>query len=137
MSWAVGFFSFGTNSEGNASSSTLSVTGRITALPQWQDEARRLVHVGLAFSSRKEITRGAFHSKSLAAAPLRWSGKISNVDLKDKELDGGRVLDFSAGLNWYANATQKVMLNYIRSKVEGVGNANILLLRYQYRPLPR
>ena len=234
MSWALGFFSFGTNSEENASSSTLSVTGRITGLPLWQDEGRRLIHVGLAFSSRNpqhsetryfsrpearfvkvvadtgDIDAGAiklfgaeaamvhgplwlqseFILSSLDSAdygnlnfsggyiqagyfltgevrpynraegsfgrvyprgkyeggvPLRRSsggafevvGRISNIDLKDKEMDGGRVLDFSAGLNWYANATQKVMLNYIRSKVDNVGNANIVLLRYQYRPLPR
>ncbi len=234
MSWAVGFFSFGTTSEENASSSTLSVTGRITGLPVWRDEGRHLVHVGIAFSSRSpqsnetryfsrpearfvEIVAdtgefdagkiklfgaevatvngplwlqseviyssvdssdygslgfwGAYfqagyfltgevrpynraegkfdrvypRGKYEGGVPLRRSsggafevvGRISNVDLKDKELDGGRVLDFSAGLNWYANATSKVMLNYIRSRVDGVGNANILLLHYQYRPLPR
>ncbi len=234
MSWALGFFSFGTKSEENASSSTLSVTGRVTGLPVWQDEGRRLVHVGIAFSSRSaqsnetryfsrpearfveivadtgDIDAGAIRLFGAEAAmvkgplwlqseviyssvsssdygdlgfwggyleagyfltgevrpynraegkfdrvypqgsykggvPLKKSsggafevvGRISNIDLKDKEIDGGRVLDFSAGLNWYANATQKVMLNYIRSKVDGVGNANILLLRYQYRPLPR
>ena len=234
MSWAVGFFSFGTTSEENASSSTLSVTGRITGLPVWQDEGRHLVHVGIAFSSRNpqhsetryfsrpearfveivadtgDIEASAIKLFGAEAAmvqgplwlqseviyssvtssdygnlgfwggyvqagyfltgevrpynradgkfdrvyprgeyeggvPLRRSnggafevvGRISNLDLNDEGVEGGKVLDFSAGLNWYANATSKVMLNFIRSRVDGVGKANILLLRYQYRPLPR
>jgi len=47
------------------------------------------------------------------------------------------MLDLSLGLNWYANKTQKVMINYIRSRVDDLGNANIFLMRYQYRPMPR
>lgn len=234
MSWALGFFSFGTQTEENASSSTLSVTGRVTGLPVWENEGRRLVHVGVAFSSRNpqhsetryfsrpearfveivadtgDIDAGAIRLWGAEAAmvqgplwlqseviyssvasseygnlgfwgayleagyfltgevrpynraegkfervfprgeyeggvPLRRSNggafevtaRISNLDLKDKAIDGGRLLDLSLGLNWFANATQKVMLNYIRSRVDGVGKANILLLRYQYRPLPR
>lgn len=234
MSWAVGFFSFGSQNEENASSSTLSVTGRITGLPVWQDEGRHLVHVGLAFSSRNpksnearyfsrpearfveivadtgDIEAGAIRLFGAEAAmvqgplwlqseliysevassdygdlgfwggyiqagyfltgevrpynraegkfdrvyprgeyeggvPLRRSnggafevvGRISNLDLNDNGIDGGKVFDLSAGLNWYANATSKVMLNYIRSRVDGVGKANIILLRYQYRPMPR
>ncbi|RLE32410.1 MAG: hypothetical protein DRJ61_09530 [Acidobacteria bacterium] len=234
MSWAVGFFSFGSQNEENASSSTLSVTGRLTGLPVWRDEGRHMVHVGVAFSSRNpqsnetryfsrpearfvevvadtgDIDAGAIKLFGAEAAmvqgplwlqseviyssvsssdygdlgfwggyvqagyfltgevrpynraegkfdrvyprgeyeggvPLRRSnggafevvGRISNLDLNDGGINGGKVLDFSAGLNWYANSTQKVMLNYIRSKVDGVGKANILLLRYQYRPLPR
>ncbi len=234
MSWAVGFFSFGTQSEENASSSTLSVTGRITGLPVWEDEGRRLVHVGIAFSSRSPqsnetryfsrpearfveivadtgdvdagkiklfgaeaamvqgplwlqseviyssvsssdygdlgfwggyVQAGYFltgevrpynraegkfervfpRGKYEGGVPFKRSnggafevvGRISNLDLNDGGINGGKLLNFSAGLNWYATATQKVMLNYIRSRVDGVGKANIFMLRYQYRPMPR
>lgn len=68
---------------------------------------------------------------------LEVTGRISTIDLNDKELRGGAVTDLSFGFNWHASATQKVMLNYIRSKPEDVGIANIFLLRYQYRPLDR
>lgn len=234
MSWALGFFSFGTKSEENASSSNLSVTGRITGLPVWRDEGRHLVHVGLAYSSRNpqssktryfsrpearfvqvladtgnidastikltgaEIATvqgplwvqseaiyssldspdygklgfwGAYvqigyfltgevrpydraagrfgrvspRGKYQGGVPLKRSSggafevtaRLSTIDLKDKRLDGGGMLDLSLGLNWYANKTQKVMINYIRSRVDDLGNANIFLMRYQYRPMPR
>lgn len=48
MTWAVGFFSFGSKSEENNSSSSLSITGRITALPLWREDGRYLVHLGFA-----------------------------------------------------------------------------------------
>jgi len=53
ISWAAGFFSFGSRNEDNASASTLSITGRITALPIYRDDGRTLLHVGASFSSRE------------------------------------------------------------------------------------
>jgi len=53
VSWAAGFFSFGKSQEDNVSTSTLSITGRVTGLPIWQDEGRRLLHLGASFSTRE------------------------------------------------------------------------------------
>jgi phosphate-selective porin len=52
MSWAAGIFSFGQNNEKNASNSRLSLTGRVTFLPVYRDEGKKLIHVGLAASFR-------------------------------------------------------------------------------------
>lgn len=52
VSWAAGIFSIGSNNEKNASNSLLSLTGRFTYLPIYRDEGRKLIHVGLAVSSR-------------------------------------------------------------------------------------
>jgi phosphate-selective porin OprO/OprP len=39
--------------------------------------------------------------------------RFSYVDLDDKAIQGGRVYDWTAGLNWYLNPNMKVQLNYI------------------------
>jgi phosphate-selective porin OprO/OprP len=53
MSWAVGLFSFGSKEEDNQSTSTFSLTGRVTGLPLYRDDGRTLIHVGASFSSRE------------------------------------------------------------------------------------
>ncbi len=52
LSWAGGLFSVGQNDEKSASNSLLSITGRVTYLPVYRDEGRKLIHVGLSASSR-------------------------------------------------------------------------------------
>ena len=238
LSWAAGFFSFGSNNEQNASNSSLSVTFRVTGLPMWRDEGRNFIHVGMAFSTRTpqssstqyrsrpearsipyfadtgdidssniqlfgleaamvkgplwlqtELIRSAVSSSEYGnlafwgayfqagffltgevrpynreeglferiVPGVKYQGgipfkkghggafevtaRLSNIDLEDQGIDGGNVLDLSLGLNWYANDTSRVMLNYIRSRTEhktgGAGKANIFLLRYSYRPMSR
>jgi phosphate-selective porin OprO/OprP len=39
--------------------------------------------------------------------------RFSYLDLDDKAIQGGRVYDWTAGLNWYLNPNMKVQLNYI------------------------
>jgi phosphate-selective porin OprO/OprP len=63
-------------------------------------------------------------------------GRLSKVDLNDGGLEGGEMTNLSVGLNWYLSSTSIVKLNYIRSSVEDRGRTNIVLLRYQFRPLP-
>lgn len=77
---------------------------------------------------------GLFRKKKGGA--LEVVGRISSIDLNDGEFRGGKLKDFSAGLNWYLSPTSIVKLNYINSSVQDRGRVNILLLRYQYRPLP-
>jgi len=77
---------------------------------------------------------GLFNKKPGGA--LELTGRISNVDLDDGGLNGGQLLDYSFGVNWYLNATSAVKFNYIYSNVKDNGHANVLLLRYQFRPVP-
>jgi phosphate-selective porin OprO/OprP len=53
MAWAVGLFSFGAKEEDNQSTSTFSLTGRVTGLPLYRDHGRTLIHVGASFSTRE------------------------------------------------------------------------------------
>ena len=52
FTWAVGIFSFGHQNDNNASTSTLSLTGRATFRPVYRNEGRDLIHIGLSLSSR-------------------------------------------------------------------------------------
>jgi phosphate-selective porin len=52
LSWAAGIFSVGQSNEKNASNSLLSLTGRVTYLPVYRGEGRKLIHVGLSASAR-------------------------------------------------------------------------------------
>lgn len=65
---------------------------------------------------------------------LELTGRVSYVDLNDGPVQGGRMLDAGFGLSWYATRATRLSLNYIRSRVEGEGHANIVLIRYQFNP---
>ncbi len=45
----------------------------------------------------------------------RWS----YLDLTDKNIFGGTMQNFTAGINWYTNPNCKIVFNYIHSWVEG------------------
>jgi phosphate-selective porin OprO/OprP len=55
FTWAVGLFSFGQSNESNASTSALSLTGRLTFNPIYRDEGRHFVHFGVSASSRSPV----------------------------------------------------------------------------------
>jgi phosphate-selective porin OprO/OprP len=61
-------------------------------------------------------------------------GRVSTIDLTDGLIDGGKLADFSASLNWYVNATTRVEFNYIYANPRDNGAANIFLMRLQYQP---
>jgi len=65
---------------------------------------------------------------------LEVVGRISSVDLDSGPVRGGRMRDFSVGLNWYLSQTQRVSVNYVHSHVIDSGRANLFLFRYQYNP---
>ena len=92
---------------------------------------------GLGVFSRvlpKEESHGLF--KKNPGGGLELTGRISNVDLNNGGINGGEMVDYSFGVNWYLSGTSAVKLNYIHSVVKDHGHANIFLLRYQFRPLP-
>lgn len=67
---------------------------------------------------------------------LEVVGRLSGVDLDDRGLEGGEMRNLSVGLNWHLSATSVVKLNWVNSSVTDRGRANIVLLRFQYRPIP-
>lgn len=235
MQWSVGFFSFGQGNEANASQSTLSLTSRVSALPIYREDGRRVLHFGASYSTRdprsgsvryrsrpearfadflvdtgdieagriqllgvealgmagplhvqaeavmsslqqteygdlelwgfyveagwfitgehraydrelggfsRMVPATEFHGglgglfRGRRGGALEVVGRLSKVDLNDGELRGGELTNLSLGFNWYWSATSIVKLNYISSSVEDRGRVHIVLLRYQYRPLP-
>jgi phosphate-selective porin OprO/OprP len=229
FTWAVGAFSWGRENEENASTSTLSLTGRFGFRPVRYNDGRTMLHLGASFSARSPdgdeeryrarpearfvpffadtgdipatanaltgleaawksgswwaqaewiqsrlesseagdprlygyaIQAGTFltgHSrpwddlfgvwarlrpevgyrggnpfKKANSGAWEVAARYSMIDLNDGTVTGGVVRDLTAGVNWYANSTSKLQLNWIYSKVEDLGSANIWVLRYQF-----
>lgn len=61
-------------------------------------------------------------------------GRFSALDLTDGAIDGGRLTDLSAALNWYLSAATRISLNYVRARPDDAGTAHIFLLRLQLNP---
>ena len=57
------------------------------------------------------------------------AARYSQMDLNDASLQGGAMKNFTLGLNWYLNAHTRVMWNYLHSRVENTGDADILQMR--------
>jgi phosphate-selective porin OprO/OprP len=61
----------------------------------------------------------------------RWS----YLDLNSDAVLGGRLVDFTAGVNWYLNAYARIMFNYIRADLDnpmhGRSNADVFAMRAQ------
>lgn len=77
-----------------------------------------------AVSPKKPYGKGGWGAWELA---LRLSG----VDLTDGNIDGGEMQNLTAGVNWYVNPHVRMMLNYVRSDLDGVGDSDAVLLRFQ------
>lgn len=45
--------------------------------------------------------------------------RFSYVDVTDKAVDGGRVFDWTLGVNWYLNPNMRVQMNYILEHRDG------------------
>jgi phosphate-selective porin OprO/OprP len=59
-------------------------------------------------------------------------GRLSQADLNDGAIQGGKVTNVSAAVNWYLNAYVRFDLNYVHTQVENQGAANIFLGRLQF-----
>lgn len=66
------------------------------------------------------------------AGAFELAVRYSYINLNDKkDLSGGYMNDFTAGLNWYLNPATKFTLNYVYSDVVSLGKANIIQMRFQ------
>ena len=63
------------------------------------------------------------------------ASRLSWVDLDSKNVQGGRLTDYTAGLNWYLHANVKLQINYIHAwldnPVYGKSNTDIFATRLQ------
>ena len=65
------------------------------------------------------------------------AARLSYLDLNDGPIRGGEELNFTAGLNWYLRSNARVMINYIRAKLQDredppvdEGCADIIQMRF-------
>lgn len=229
FTWAFGAFSWGRESEENASTSTLSLTGRLGFRPVRYNDGHTMLHLGASFSLRspdgdqeryrarpearfvpyvvdtgdipatgnaltgleaawktgswwaqaewiqsklesfeagdprfygialqtgffltgqsrpwddlfgvwgrlrpEQAYRGGNPFKKANGGAWELAARYSMVDLTDGTVTGGVVRDLTAGINWYASTTSKLQFNWVHSRVEDSGYANIWILRYQF-----
>ncbi len=69
-------------------------------------------------------TKGGFGALEIA---LRYSV----LNLNDQDLNGGKMNNITAGINWYLNPATKIAFNYVRSNIYELGISNIYQMRFQ------
>ena len=57
--------------------------------------------------------------------------RVSNVNLTDGAINGGEEDNISVGLNWYANPVTRLMIDYVTADVDGEGDGDFILVRWQ------
>lgn len=63
---------------------------------------------------------------------VQIAARFSHTDLNDGSIAGGRMQNYSAGVNWHLFPNMRFMLNYVHSNLmDGRGHANIFQLRTQ------
>ncbi len=64
------------------------------------------------------------------------ASRLSWIDLDSGNIDGNRLCDYTAGLNWYVNNNLKFQFNYIYAMLDGKdiprSNTSIIALRTQF-----
>lgn len=64
------------------------------------------------------------------------AARLSYIDLNDREIEGGRLSEYTVGLNWYLNAYTRIQFNYIHSALNrepvGPSSADTYALRVGY-----
>jgi phosphate-selective porin OprO/OprP len=76
--------------------------------------------------------RGGNPFKASNGGEWELAARYSALDLTDGMVEGGIVRNITAGVNWYPADTWKLQFNWVHSRVEDSGYANIWILRYQF-----
>lgn len=86
---------------------------------------------------RYRTSTGAFDrtrpSRDLGSGPGAWEVAVrySSLDLTDAGVEGGRLDDWTAAVNWYLYSNVRAMLDYVSTKLRGSGSADIVEMRFQ------
>ena len=59
------------------------------------------------------------------------AARYSYLNLNDDNIRGGRLRDFTFGLNWYLNASVRTMWNYIYADQSNGGDVSAFMWRFQ------
>lgn len=91
MTWAASMTTSGRTTDDNRSAANITLTGRVTGLPLYDKERHRLIHLGVAYSSRKPSsgTEQYFARPEARFAP-------TYMDTGDIDSDQTHLLGFEA-----------------------------------------
>ena len=65
------------------------------------------------------------------------AARVSNIDLDDGGVNGGEMMNFTLGCNWYLNNNARVMFNLVRADLDQTGaapdgDATAFVTRFQF-----
>ncbi len=91
-------------------------------------EHRRYKASGGAFDRQKpQSTFG----KDGGRGAWEIAARYSTVDLTDGLIAGGEQDNLTLALNWYLNPATRLMINWVNTDVDGAGDGDFLLVRWQ------
>ena len=73
-----------------------------------------------------------FFGGSGGVGALEVAARYSNLDLNDRDIQGGELGDLTFAFNWYPTRLARVMLNVIRAKLEDIDPVWIAQVRMQW-----
>ncbi len=79
----------------------------------------------------RTIPRSNFRGEGHGWGAWEVGVRHSELDLDDGPVEGGRLRDWTFGINWYLNPNMRVMWNYIYADLADAGQADIFTMRAQ------